>query len=194
MTLRSQEEKDRREKLKRKRMSQSLESIAKRHPVQFSEDGEEQGSGGLETGLQNGNGNGNSNGNSRRGSKSSRHAKDTDIDQDHLSSKPLSPRTLANGRAAHHELDSINMAVGQRTPEKRTPSDHHLPSSASISTGLLRRGPLEGLHLVVTHVKDTLEDDVDVAENILASLERLEKDKRLGCTFSLSEQGRTFYF
>lgn len=205
MALRFQEEKERRERLKRKRMSQSLENIPKRHPVQFLENGGEryeQDSEGLEIGHRDWHGNGNGNGNSRRGSKSSRHAPPSamdgrkDVDQEHLSSKSqLSPRGLSNGKTCNHELDSINMAVGQRTPELRTPLDQRpLPSPTSVSAGLQQYGPLRGLHLVVTHVKDTLEDDVDVAENILASLERLEKDKKLGCTFSLSEQGRTFYF
>lgn len=204
--LRAQEERERREKLKRKRMSQGLETIAQKHPIPFLEDGMrdyDRESEGLDFGHQTGRRNGNGNGNGRRRSKSSRYApkamdgkKDIDCNDSYLSpTSQFSPGVLANGVVAQNEPDLFDMAVGQRTPEPRAPSDPHpLPSSTSISAGLLEHGPLKGLHLVVTHVKDTLEDDVDVAENILASLERLEKDKKLSCTFSLSEQGRTFYF
>lgn len=195
MVLRAQEEKERRNKLKRKRMSQGLEDIANKHPA-FSDrkrdyDHES------ELDIEYHTGRGNGNGNDSRCSKSPKvdEEKDMDCDENYLSptSQP-SPGFPANGMMAYDELDLFNMAVGQRTPEP-TPSDvHPFPSSTSISAGLLGYGPLTGLHMVITHVKDTLEDEVDVAGNILASLERLEKDRKLGCTFSLSEQGSTFYF
>lgn len=197
IVLRTQEEKRRREKLKRKRMSQGLENIGEKHPVLFSENGgrdydhESEGLGiGYQTRRRSGNGN------DRRYSKSARvdEEKDMDCDENYLSptSQP-SPGFPASEIVALNELDMLDLAVGQ-TPEPRTPDMHPLPSSTSISAGLLGHEPLRGLHMVITHVKDTLEDDVDVAGNILASLERLEKDRKLGCTFLLSEQGSSFYF
>lgn len=196
--LRAQEEKERREKLKRKRMSQN---VTIKSPTLFSDNERDYDyeSEGLDVVYRAGRRNGNGD---RRCSKSSRHApkvdlkNDMDYEENYLSpTSQASPDFMANGMVAHNELDLLNMAVGQRTPEPRTPPDlHPLPSLTSISTGLLEHGPLAGLHLVITHVKDTLEDDVDVAGNILVSLEGLQKDKKLGCTFSLSEQGSTFYF
>lgn len=204
VALRSQEEKEKREKLKRKRLSQGyitddLDIMARRAvnpnpPGKIL--GEEEKQYQRERERLDGKGNRNGNGNSRRGSKDSKHANTPEskkgmVDQNYLSPQ-LPPNSLGNSK---HEYDTISMAVGQRTPEERIPSvQQHLPSSASISAGILGYEPLKGLHLVITHVKDTLEDDVDVAENVLASLKRLEGDKRLGCTFSLSEQGGTIYF
>lgn len=196
MVLRAQEENGRRVKLKRKRMSQGLEDIANKRPASFSDrrrDYDHEFEFGIEYQTRRRNGNAND----RRCSKSpkSDEEKDMDCDENYLSptSQP-SPGFPASGMVADNELDLFDMAVGQRTPEP-TPSDmQRLPSSASISAGLLGYGPLTGLHMVITHVKDTLEDEVDVARNVLASLERLEKDRKLGCTFSLSEQGSTFYF
>lgn len=199
VVLRAQEEKERREKLKRKRMNQGLEDIVTENLASFSDSGrdydyEPKGLGIVyQTGRKNGD---------RRCSKSSRHApkvdlkNDMDYDENYLSpTSQSSPGAMADGEVAHNELDLFNMAVGQRTPEPTTPPDlDSLPSLASIPVGLLEHGPLTGLHLVITHVKDTLEDDVDVAGNILTSLEMLEMDRKLGCTFSLSEQGSTFYF
>lgn len=198
VVLRAQEETARREKLKRKRMSQNVTIKSPTISLDNERDYDYE-SEGLDIVYRNGRRNGNGD---RQCSKSSRHAlkvdlrNDMDYEENYLSpTSQASPDFMVNGMVAHNELDLLNMAVGQRTPEPRTPPDlHPLPSLTSISAGLLEHGPLAGLHLVITHVKDTLEDDVDVAGNILVNLEGLEKDRKLGCTFSLSEQGSTFYF
>lgn len=193
MVLRAQEEKGRREKLKRKRMSQDLEDITNKRPTSFSDKRRDHGHE-SELNIEYQTGRRNGNGNDRRCSKSPKvdEEKDMDCDENYLS--PTSQPSPGFPASGHNELDLFDMAVGQRTPEPAPLDMQSLPSSTSISAGLLRYGPLTGLHMVITHVKDTLEDEVDVAGNILASLERLEKDRKLGCTFSLSEQGSTFYF
>lgn len=213
VALRAQEERDKRNQRKRKRMSQGYmgdldlttkKSMSMNHfedllqgegnQFQWSQErltfGEANSNGG---GPRNNDANG-----SRRGSKSKQagpntpdHSKFVEFDQDYLLPQ-LSPKSLGN---RDNGVDTVSMAVGQRTPEEMTPLlKQHLPSSATISAGILGREPLKGLHLVITHVKDTLQDGVDVAANILESLERLEKEQMLGCTFSLSEQGGTLYF
>lgn len=53
--------------------------------------------------------------------------------------------------------------------------------------------PLNGLLIVVNHVKDTLEDDVDTVENIYASLQKLESERNLGCTFIMAKKGLTIF-
>ncbi|KAI5851169.1 cAMP phosphodiesterases class-II-domain-containing protein [Morchella snyderi] len=214
VALRAQEERDRRNHRKRKRMSQGymgdLDLTPKRSMNINHFEGFLQGEGNQYQWSQensiiveaNSNGGGiwNSDANSnRRISKSSKQSgtntpdpsKIMEFDQDYLLPQ-LSPKSLGN---RNNGVDTVSIAVGQRTPEEVTPLlKQHLPSSAIISAGILGHEPLKGLHLVITHVKDTLQDDVDVAANILRSLERLEREQMLGCTFSLSEQGGTFYF
>ncbi|KAF8439534.1 cAMP phosphodiesterases class-II-domain-containing protein [Terfezia claveryi] len=54
--------------------------------------------------------------------------------------------------------------------------------------------PLDGLLIVVNHVKDSLEDDVDTVERVYADLQELEKKHNLGCTFVMAKKGLTIFF
>jgi len=54
--------------------------------------------------------------------------------------------------------------------------------------------PLDGLLVVVNHVKDSLEDDVDTVERVYADLQELEKKHNLGCTFVMAKKGLTIFF
>lgn len=98
--------------------------------------------------------------------------------------------------AADNARRKSNGSVGAppHTPPEVEPPLKSLPPLPPPPPLGYTTAPLRGLHVVVTHVKDTLEDDVDVAENILASLRRLEKQRGFGCEFSLSTQGRSMYF
>jgi len=53
--------------------------------------------------------------------------------------------------------------------------------------------PLEGLQVVIIHVKETLKDGPEPGETILAQLEQAEKDEMLGCTFSMSKAGTSIW-
>ena len=53
--------------------------------------------------------------------------------------------------------------------------------------------PLEGLQVIIIHVKDTLKDGPPVSENILAQLQEYEKEVQLGCTFSISKAGTSIW-
>lgn len=54
--------------------------------------------------------------------------------------------------------------------------------------------PLEGLLIVVNHVKDTLEDDVDAVDAVYNSLQALEKEKNLGCKIVMARKGLSIFF
>ncbi|KAL7266828.1 3',5'-cyclic-nucleotide phosphodiesterase pde1, partial [Rhizina undulata] len=144
----------------------------------------------------NGNGNGNGNGAVKRvitGSKTScgrDKAKESEklgreIDWPATSNSTATP---SSGKEIDNEMDIVELAVGQKTPEER-PLFKSPFSSMEVDLG-----PLAGLHLVVTHVKDVLMDDIEVGEDILKSLKKIASERRLGCTFSMSEQGRSIYF
>jgi cAMP phosphodiesterase len=53
--------------------------------------------------------------------------------------------------------------------------------------------PLEGLQIIIIHVKDSLKDGPPVGENILAQLQEYEKEAQLGCTFSISKTGTSIW-
>lgn len=52
---------------------------------------------------------------------------------------------------------------------------------------------LEGLKIVLIHVKDKLTDDEDVAITILRELRQHEQEVQLGCEFIIAEPGQSFY-
>ena len=54
--------------------------------------------------------------------------------------------------------------------------------------------PLAGLLIVVTHVKDTLEDDVDTPSRVYESLMKLESQRKLGCKFIMAKRGLSIFF
>lgn len=53
--------------------------------------------------------------------------------------------------------------------------------------------PLEGLQVIIIHVKDTLKDGPEPGEVILAQLEQAEKAEQLGCIFSISKAGSSIW-
>lgn len=83
-----------------------------------------------------------------------------------------------NGKATDAKEVGIKPA---RTKEAR-PKELSFPSN-----------PLSGLLIVVNHVKDTLEDDVDTVENIYTSLQKLETERKLGCTFIMARKGLSIF-
>ena len=49
--------------------------------------------------------------------------------------------------------------------------------------------PLQGLRIIVIHIKDTLTDGPPVSERILTQLQQYEAVAQLGCTFTISKSG-----
>jgi cAMP phosphodiesterase len=99
-------------------------------------------------------------------------------------SNPNSPAVL------RQELDSerdIEVDISPRT------SIAGLPGLFDVAELQDRSKPLDGLQIVITHVKDTLTDE-DVPGKVLEDLEELEKEIKLGCKFRLAEQGGSIYF
>jgi cAMP phosphodiesterase len=95
-------------------------------------------------------------------------------------SNPNSPAVM------RQEFEDIEVDISPRT------SIAGLPGLFDVADQD-RPKPLDGLQIVITHVKDTLTDE-DVAEKVLADLEELEKEIKLGCKFQLAEQGGSIYF
>ncbi len=54
--------------------------------------------------------------------------------------------------------------------------------------------PLQGVRIILIHVKDKLDDRPDVGEKILRELREQERELRLGCEFILAKAGQALYF
>ncbi|KAL8943879.1 MAG: hypothetical protein Q9216_000773 [Gyalolechia sp. 2 TL-2023] len=63
------------------------------------------------------------------------------------------------------------------------------PSSAKKQP----KGPLEGLQVVIIHVKDPLRDGPDIGDSILEQLKKHEAEAQLGCTFIISKSGTSLW-
>lgn len=54
--------------------------------------------------------------------------------------------------------------------------------------------PLEGLKVVIIHVKDNFSDEETTGEIIISELLDYEKEAQLGCEFVISQKGDSFFF
>ncbi|RFN52894.1 3',5'-cyclic-nucleotide phosphodiesterase [Fusarium flagelliforme] len=106
------------------------------------------------------------------------------------SEDPVSPKTLKASTPDY-------MPPGPDTPPTphlATPTaELTLNQSDSITSVPVARKPLEGLQVVIIHVKDHLTDGPDRGEVILEQLHDYESEVQLGCEFVISKPGKSFY-
>lgn len=109
---------------------------------------------------------------------------------------PLDTTTnTATATAAPTDTNASSAAV---TPRRRSTSRLPPPSSAAHHNphppAPPHAPPLQGLRVVVIHVKDTFMDGPPAAESILAQLQAHERGLGLGCEFVISEGGGCYWF
>ncbi|KAH6998878.1 cAMP phosphodiesterases class-II-domain-containing protein [Ilyonectria sp. MPI-CAGE-AT-0026] len=102
---------------------------------------------------------------------------------------PVSPKTIKATMLAEGAL-----IVGPDTPHLSTPTaELSLREAERFSPTIGPQRQLEGLKVVIIHVKDKLSDGPPVGETILQELLDHEKDAQLGCEFIVSKPGQSFY-
>ena len=69
-------------------------------------------------------------------------------------------------------------------------SSGHFPSTTSSTT---TTKPLQGIRVIVIHVKETLKDGPEPGELILTQLEEAEAEEQLGCNFAVSKTGTSIW-
>ncbi|PHH91359.1 hypothetical protein CDD83_773 [Cordyceps sp. RAO-2017] len=108
--------------------------------------------------------------------------------EDPVSPKSMKP-SLSRAAAAAAAAD------GLETPHLATPTDElslrELEPPPTPDEGPRRW--LEGLKIVIIHVKETLENEPDPGDTILQQLREHDKEARLGCDFIISKSGQSFY-
>ncbi|KAL6804767.1 cAMP phosphodiesterases class-II domain-containing protein [Trichoderma sp. SZMC 28013] len=67
------------------------------------------------------------------------------------------------------------------------------PAITAAADSAIRK-PLEGLKVVIIHVKETLADGPQAGDSILQQLNEHERGAQLGCEFIISKPGQSFYF
>ncbi|KAI5465441.1 cAMP phosphodiesterases class-II-domain-containing protein [Mariannaea sp. PMI_226] len=103
---------------------------------------------------------------------------------------PVSPKTIKASMVGDANLP------GPDTPHLSTPtaelSLRDLEAATSYPSPSSTK-QLEGLKVVIIHVKDRLTDGPPVGDTILQELQDYEKDAQLGCEFIISQKGHSFY-
>lgn len=72
-------------------------------------------------------------------------------------------------------------------------SIQEVPNRLTDGEGEAGKKPLEGLQVIIIHVKDNLKDHPDAGDTILAELEEMERVAGLGCTFAISKSGTSIW-
>lgn len=95
---------------------------------------------------------------------------------------PSTPATLVSedSEMARPTKD-LKIDIPDQIDETAHGSSHH------------KHRPLEGLQVVIIHVKETLKDGPEPGETILAQLEQAENEEQLGCRFSISKAGTSIW-
>ncbi|KAH8738128.1 cAMP phosphodiesterases class-II-domain-containing protein [Ilyonectria robusta] len=102
---------------------------------------------------------------------------------------PVSPKTIKSSMLGEGAL-----IVGPDTPHLSTPTaELSLREAERFSPTIGPQRQLEGLKVIIIHVKDKLSDGPPVGETILQELLDHEKDAQLGCEFIVSKPGQSFY-
>lgn len=99
----------------------------------------------------------------------------------------VSPGTLATLVSEDSEVSRPAKDLKIDVPE----SISETVQSSSNTAGWRR--PLQGVQVVIIHVKETLRDGPEPGETILAQLEQAEKEEQLGCTFAISKAGTSIW-
>ena len=124
----------------------------------------------------------------------------------HEQAEAESPRTR-RGRTPSQGRKTRRQTVSPATPATLLSEDSemarpgkeltlNIPESIEETAkayGLLNGGPLEGLQVIIIHVKETLKDGPPPEESILAQLEQAEKEVGLGCSFAISKAGTSIW-
>ncbi|KAM4057139.1 cAMP phosphodiesterases class-II domain-containing protein [Hirsutella rhossiliensis] len=100
--------------------------------------------------------------------------------------EPVSPKSMKPSLS--------KSADSSETPHLATPVDELTLRDLETPTPEDNaRRPLEGLKVVIIHVKETLENEPDPGETILQQLREHEREACLGCEYIVSKPGQSLY-
>ena len=103
-------------------------------------------------------------------------------------SPPVSPRSQAATRATRIEVSKAN---GGSEELSKNDSEAYDPGQTVVKDEDVL--PLQGLKVVIIHVKEKLDDGPDPGKTILKQLRKHEEQARLGCEFLISWSGMAVY-
>lgn len=105
-----------------------------------------------------------------------------------VSDDPVSPKST---KAQLGDLDGPKTPP---TPHLATPTaELSLKEIESFTSSPMTKRPLQGLKIVIIHVKERLTGGPVVADQVLKELEEYEAEIQLGCEFIISKPGQSHY-
>ncbi|KAL8657990.1 MAG: hypothetical protein Q9226_001374 [Calogaya cf. arnoldii] len=104
--------------------------------------------------------------------------------------RPESPRHSSSEMILTNDDAELGSIVEENGSTHTTSSSRHGGGASKKSTPTK---PLEGLKVIIIHVKDPLRDGPSIEETILAQLEEHEGESQLGCTFIVSQSGTSIW-
>ncbi|KAL6866981.1 cAMP phosphodiesterases class-II domain-containing protein [Trichoderma novae-zelandiae] len=99
--------------------------------------------------------------------------------------------------ASDSETPHIATPTGELSLDEFAVPGSGIPPPTPAVTAAAESGvkkPLEGLKVVIIHVKETLADGPPAGDSILQQLLEHERGAQLGCEFIISKPGQSFYF
>lgn len=112
---------------------------------------------------------------------------------------PVSPKSLRPSTKMPSEILSRQQEA-PGTPHIATPTEELSLNDVDIGSSAMQppaelwpARPLEGLKVVIIHVKENLSDGPEPGDVILKQLQDYEIEARLGCEFIISHSGQSFY-
>ena len=102
---------------------------------------------------------------------------------------PATPASLVSEDSVSREAARSAKESTVKVPE---PIRENAPGFGNVRRSWDYR-PLEGLQVIIIHVKETLKDGPEPGQTILAQLEQAERTEQLGCTFSISKAGASIW-
>ncbi|KAI4259042.1 MAG: hypothetical protein LQ352_000939 [Teloschistes flavicans] len=106
---------------------------------------------------------------------------------------PSTPVPRASSRQSSMEMALVSDEVELKATTEENGGIHEVLSSRRQGANRQSSRPLEGLQVIIIHIKDALRDGPDISETILRQLTEHEAEAQLGCAFIISQCGTSVW-
>ena len=111
----------------------------------------------------------------------------------------ISPSTRLSSDSLGRDWSEVRRQTSEEAELERIQEEKNGLSSRrrrprrSPAGQVLGRKPLEGLQIIIIHIKDSLQDGAGIDETILKQLQHEEQEAQLGCTYTISKSGTSVW-
>ncbi|KAL9586536.1 MAG: hypothetical protein Q9212_000844 [Teloschistes hypoglaucus] len=106
---------------------------------------------------------------------------------------PSTPVPRASSRQSSMEMPLVSDEIELKAITEENGGSHGVRSLGQQGASRRSSRPLEGLQVIIIHIKDALRDGPEIGETILQQLTEHEAEAQLGCTFIISQSGTSVW-